>query len=176
LWPGQARKADRRDYAYVYLAWATESPDPCYLIPEDVHSVAALGPRGMKITLTRSDCFGGVAANSGRADLCEHVISVSSILWDGSRFSRERCLKESQSAGHPVLIGAPHPIDEFMLHLGYRLDPVPQGCRSVVTHPRLDVDPDLADPDLRQCAAQELWLRETQSKRILDRLDLVRSW
>jgi hypothetical protein len=165
LWPGQGKQASRRDFAYMYIAWAAESPRPCTLIPEDANSVAAFSSSGTKISLLRSSCFDGVATNSGRADLCDHVKSVSSLLWDGSGLSRERCLKSSDSSGHLVVGGTPQPLEEFMLHLGYSLDPTPdEQCANGAEH------------DRRTCMAIDLWMSETESKQILDRLHRVETW
>lgn len=188
LWPGQGREADRSDYAYVYVAAASKSEVPCTRIPDGVYSVAPFNSASTQISLTKSECFAQVASNAKRPELCDEVVSVSSILYDGSALDRASCRRFASRLGLTFYSGQPYPLVEFMKTLAYE-EPFgcprePAGERSQRTVTRdsdgfqievIPVEAPEGRQDLESCA-YELWREETSSGRILERLDLIENW
>lgn len=178
IWPGQGGEADRRDWAYLYVAGASKSEIPCTQIPHDVYSVAPFNSAGTQVSLLRSKCFAGVASNAKRPELCDEVVSVSSVLHDGSGLDRASCLRFATRRGLTSYGGQPHPLVEFMKTLGYE---EPFGCPRERDEDR-GLGPGIHPfrspvgiQDVEQCA-YDLWREETSSGRILERLDLIENW
>lgn len=86
---------DPHEYLYVDLARQTASEKACYLISPISVSVAPLNAPGTQAAYTRSQCFWTVTQRTARPDLCEHVVSVSTLLYSGHANNRERCIQEA---------------------------------------------------------------------------------
>ena len=131
LLPGQGRAAESTEVAYLYLAWSLRSTDPCERISPGAYSVADFGGAHRSIRLLRSRCYAGVAANTRDPAPCAHVRSASSILLDGSDFSRARCEARSQEPRNTVA-GRPADIPGLMKALGWTTETLRVECAEAV--------------------------------------------
>lgn len=96
---------DSREYQYVDLAQHIASEKPCYLISRDSVSVAPLNAPGTRANKIRSHCFSTVAQRTARPELCEHVVSVSTLLYAGHANDRARCVQEASRERAPAGVG-----------------------------------------------------------------------
>ncbi|MCK8516340.1 hypothetical protein M0534_08380 [Methylonatrum kenyense] len=92
LFPSQPHDTE---YQYANLARQIASEKPCYLISPDSISVAPFNASGTRAIQLRSRCFATVAERAARPELCEHVVSVSTLLYSGHANDRARCLREA---------------------------------------------------------------------------------
>lgn len=92
LFPSQPHDTE---YQYVNLARQIASEKPCYLISPDGISVAPFNASGTRAIQLRSRCFAAVAERAARPELCEHVVSVSTVLYSGHAIDGDQCIREA---------------------------------------------------------------------------------
>ncbi|WP_376695403.1 hypothetical protein [Wenzhouxiangella sp. EGI_FJ10305] len=79
------------EYEYLHLATELWSEKPCYLISDESITVGVIASSGRQASYLRSTCFRYVAAILERPDLCEHVVSVSTLFDSGHDLNQESC-------------------------------------------------------------------------------------
>lgn len=96
---------DPKEYQYVNLARQIASEKPCYLISHNSVSVMPLNSPGTRAKYVRSHCFSTVARRTARPELCEHVESVSTLLYAGHRNGREQCIQAADRSSASTGVG-----------------------------------------------------------------------
>ena len=89
---------DPLEHRYVELAGQMATEKPCFLISHNSVSVAPLNSPGTRAQYIRSHCFSTVAQRTASPELCEQVVSVSTLLYPGHRNNREQCMEGTEQA------------------------------------------------------------------------------
>ena len=133
LFPGTGRHPNWREWGYVYIARYTKSAKPCFKVSKRAYWISAFSGPGTEIELIRSDCFRLVAQLSGDSELCENAPSVSSLWWDGSGLSREKCRQDAQNerTARFSLSTPPHPA-RLIKELGYTRESMFAECEDLI--------------------------------------------
>jgi hypothetical protein len=125
------RPANDHERAYVLIAAATGSPEPCERISPRAYAIDAEAPRGLSVILARSECRARAAERSGDPELCRDVVSVSSLRRDGSDFDAERCRTRAAGNGaEPVEL--PSNLDALLGELRYTTEVLGHRCMEFV--------------------------------------------
>ena len=123
LWPGQWRNTSPDERSYLYLAWDLRSPVPCERISPRALTFIQSAPVSM-----RSRCFTGLAANLRDPAWCERVESVRTLLRNGARFSRQRCLERVADPRGTLAGGIDDPA-RLLRELGFDRAALLEQCR-----------------------------------------------
>lgn len=78
---------------YHDVAVDMDAPELCEKIFSGAGGTAGFAPKGYQISLRRSECFTDVAFNTKNPNLCNEVVSVSTLFLDGSKVSKWHCLQ-----------------------------------------------------------------------------------
>jgi hypothetical protein len=125
------RPANDHERAYVLIAAATGSAEPCGRISPRAYAIDAEAPRGLNVILARSECWARAAERSGDAGACERVVSVSSFRHDGSDFDADRC--RERATGNPEApVEVPPNLDALLEELRYTSDVLGDRCLEFV--------------------------------------------
>ncbi len=111
------RQANELEFAYSYFASDMKMPEICEKIAPDAYLAAALNPRGLQISYTRSDCYFHLALATRDKSHCSKVAPKPDLLLDGSNETREDCEREVAS-GAGLNSGGGDP-DLLLRSMGY---------------------------------------------------------
>lgn len=76
---------------YLGLARFINSEKPCYLISRDSVIAGGMVSHGNQASFIRSDCFRDIAIENRRPELCEHIVTVNTLLYAGHKLNRRHC-------------------------------------------------------------------------------------
>jgi hypothetical protein len=124
---GSDRPANDHERAYALIAAATGSPGPCERISPRAYRIDAEAPRGLGITLTRSECRARAAERAGDPERCRGVVSVSSFRHDGSGFNAERCRRRA-TANDAGPVEVPSNLDALLEEFRYTAPVLEDRC------------------------------------------------
>ena len=122
------RQANQHEFIYSDIAKEIGAPEMCAKIYPLAEHGLGNNPRGYQIYYVRSRCYCDVAVKTGNAKLCEEVRSLSTLFVDGSKISREECLK---TMGHPEELFNASPGANFfdarpiLTQMGYTKEMIP---------------------------------------------------
>ena len=90
------RAPNQFEIAYHDFALKLEDSSFCYKIYTKAYSAAGFNPKGYQISYKRSSCLYDLALKTKNPYFCNDVVSLSTALLDGSKISKENCIKEAE--------------------------------------------------------------------------------